>query len=341
MRHKYIDNLKGFTIFLVVLAHVAERYFMSGIYPSYTKVFELIYNTVYSFHMPLFMTISGFLFSTAYIDNSNILKKEKFIKHTLNLIIIYFLFSLFAYFAKNLFRETVLQPISWLNIFLIIFIPIGHLWYLHTLIILYTLNAIIVKPNINYRLLFFLFMTLELASTYLHNYFPNPINTCLKYEFFFFTGILLSKKPQAHIFSNTATSISIIIATITLLYTLKSFDLRPDNVNILQLPISYGLCLFLYKTFKKEAKQLDIFNSMGKRSLEIYLISQYPLTVLKVILPKFSYINGIFSLFLNTFFTLSIVYLAIYFLKKIKIYNYIFKPYSCITNFHNKRKSTM
>lgn len=61
-RINLLDYLKGFAILLVVFGHSIQ--FGSGV--SYLKqelFFENIYfKIIYSFHMPLFMLISGFLF---------------------------------------------------------------------------------------------------------------------------------------------------------------------------------------------------------------------------------------------------------------------------------------
>lgn len=52
-----IDNIKAFMIFLVVFCHCIER-FQSDYLLSWSKY---IYNLVYSFHMPVFVFISGYL----------------------------------------------------------------------------------------------------------------------------------------------------------------------------------------------------------------------------------------------------------------------------------------
>ena len=48
------DNLKGIAIFLVVMCHCMQ-------YITGTSFDNLFYSTVYSFHMPLFAIISGYL----------------------------------------------------------------------------------------------------------------------------------------------------------------------------------------------------------------------------------------------------------------------------------------
>ena len=54
LRMFWADNLKGFLIPLVVLGHAIQY---SYEYFDYSH----FYNYIYSFHMPAFMTISGFL----------------------------------------------------------------------------------------------------------------------------------------------------------------------------------------------------------------------------------------------------------------------------------------
>lgn len=61
-RNTIIDILKGITIILVILAHCIQ--FGSGLYYLESQSFfdNLLFKLIYSFHMPLFMLISGYLF---------------------------------------------------------------------------------------------------------------------------------------------------------------------------------------------------------------------------------------------------------------------------------------
>lgn len=56
-RLQYMDILKFVAIFLVVWGH-SEQYLLTSNYPDIT-----VYRHIYSFHMPLFMMISGFFFA--------------------------------------------------------------------------------------------------------------------------------------------------------------------------------------------------------------------------------------------------------------------------------------
>lgn len=106
IRDLRLDGLKYFLICLVVLMHCAQ----GGRYEN--PVSTAIYSTIYGFHMPLFVLLSGYFFhSTSFgqVNKSNLKILEP--------LLVYHLFSL-----------RYLSPIYWLT-----FEP-DPLWYLVSLI---------------------------------------------------------------------------------------------------------------------------------------------------------------------------------------------------------------
>ncbi len=73
-RNYYLDNAKFFLIFLVVLGHVIEQHIARNI------SLKALYLTIYSFHMPMFVFISGLL-------SNKICNEESFKKNIKSLII--------------------------------------------------------------------------------------------------------------------------------------------------------------------------------------------------------------------------------------------------------------
>ena len=68
-RLNYIDSLKGFAIFLVVMGHVIAWQFADheqAIHGGLPQV-ALWWHFIYAFHMPLFMFLSGFLFPRIFV----------------------------------------------------------------------------------------------------------------------------------------------------------------------------------------------------------------------------------------------------------------------------------
>lgn len=91
-RIRFIDTLRGFAIFLVTLGHVLEN-------TGYHK--NSLYQLIYSFHMPLFICISGFVI--AYSFNNKLAKTNTItIKDTLNYILSKFKAIMLPYYAWSL-----------------------------------------------------------------------------------------------------------------------------------------------------------------------------------------------------------------------------------------------
>ncbi len=86
-RINWIDMLKGWGMILVMLAHAPLP--------------EELRKYIYSFHMPLFFFISGYLFTINKYSNIREFIKSKF----KSLIIPYFIFSIFNYLFWLVFRQ--------------------------------------------------------------------------------------------------------------------------------------------------------------------------------------------------------------------------------------------
>lgn len=69
-RIKWVDTAKGIAIILVVVGHVVQSYHNVNQYTDST-LFNLSGQFVYSFHMALFMMLSGMLFTMSYRGVAN------------------------------------------------------------------------------------------------------------------------------------------------------------------------------------------------------------------------------------------------------------------------------
>ena len=58
-REKWVDAVKGLAIYLVILGHSIQYATTRDYYYAKNSIFQIIY----SFHMPLFMMMSGYLFA--------------------------------------------------------------------------------------------------------------------------------------------------------------------------------------------------------------------------------------------------------------------------------------
>lgn len=70
-RIEWIDLAKGFAILFVILGHILEQFYSSG------GIIKIVYIAIYSFHMPLFIALSGMVFKSEKYPSVLVLIKKK------------------------------------------------------------------------------------------------------------------------------------------------------------------------------------------------------------------------------------------------------------------------
>jgi fucose 4-O-acetylase-like acetyltransferase len=109
-REPFIDNLKFILICTVVIGHFVEPYIFQAVF------FKAVFVCIYSFHMPMFVFISGYLSKSDSSTSAH--------KITTNLLIPYIIFSLIWRLRDNIHTGGVDFDIL---------SPTFHLWYLLSL----------------------------------------------------------------------------------------------------------------------------------------------------------------------------------------------------------------
>ena len=120
-RLAYIDNIKCFAIVLVVLGHLIQYIY----YPN-TFDHNHVFRYIYSFHMPLFMAISGFIVGLSS-QNKKINLLESILKRAKQLLIPFISWAIVStIIGKNINK-----------FFSIIKNPDNGLWFLWVLFFIY------------------------------------------------------------------------------------------------------------------------------------------------------------------------------------------------------------
>lgn len=197
-RVDYLDELRGFAILLVVLGHIYLPFTESG---SSNPVAEAIY----SFHMPLFFFISGFLCEQT--NRIDIIGYSKFLKKKFFALIIPYLFWLIPghiIFCNGKFDNLgeMLQRFM--------FFPNLNIWFLPVLflmMVLYAIQYFIVNKSDNCAKRLWIMLTVSMLLTLIgllcHSYF------CYVYIIYvcsFLGGSLLHKEQY---FLNRITNINL------------------------------------------------------------------------------------------------------------------------------------
>ncbi|WNR43507.1 acyltransferase family protein [Paenibacillus roseipurpureus] len=285
-RNLELDALKGLAILLVIIGHAIQY----NISDFKTNPF---FNFIYSFHMPLFIFISGIIsYFTVSIesigDSLNVLAK-KFKTLVIPFLSWYFIvnFLLREDFLKESFSEYSLKIIKF---------PDFGLWFFWVLFLCFLVLVLIktiqifvskIKKGL-LEVFFYYFVTVIIMFL--------PIGTLglnlLKWYFpFFISGFLLSKyKGSLSRFSEKAAQISLVLFPILLTQYKRLLDL--DFIHylhglnghiIIAINLSYRYLIgfvgiMVMFIIIKEIKRFKIFEKLvwlGNRTMEIYPLQFY------------------------------------------------------------------
>lgn len=325
-RIEWIDLLKGLAIILVVIGHVADGYINSNIFLEQRNILDIIFNIIYSFHMPLFFIASGILANYAYFSDKDI-KKDKIKRQILNLIYLYFFFSIIQWGVKYFTGNNVNNTVT-INDLLLIFVkPMPPYWYIYDLIIFYSLSIFLHKSDANKNIVL-LICTLSICMLSL---FKNPfmirIYSLIKYFIFFYIG--LNYNILYNIFKNNkyiciASTLIVIFIEFLFIFINKTIS----KTLIIDVIIGYIISMLIIQVFSqiKNINKYSVLKYVGKYSTEIYLIHSYFTYLNRIILLKINISNFCANFLANCFISIIACIIISKVLKKLNIYNLIFNP---------------
>ncbi len=334
----YIDALKGFAIICVVIGHVADGYFSAGMYPESSTFIYSVYNIVYAFHMPLFMMISGFVFCTAYV-REGIPNAKRIHRQILNLVAVYLIFSISFGLFKVAVGKYTNKPVSLMDVAMIWAKPIAPYWYLYVLIFLYLIFSVERLYKINKYIMISLLTVLALISQLFYlPYFQ--INSMLYYAIFFYIGLLHSLSDDK-IIGNKVLAVIMLCASVALSAVL--WNKENDMEKILSknfaasIVIALGVSLAIWYLFEniKALGSNRFLQTIGRYSLEIYVIHCVFTAGFRIIIPRLGIENVYLSFLLNTIISTAIPIGFSFVCKKLNIHGLFFKPVTYIKNLKN------
>ncbi len=317
------DALKLFAIFLVLWGHSIQHLLSSN------YVDEPIYRYIYSFHMPLFMIISGYFASSSMNLNFRILLKKKFIQLILPCIIWGIIIALMMWVLKGKMDN---MPTFFHKL-------IMNFWFLKSLFLCYIL-AYAGKKILGNKYAWII-LTLLLSQI-----FP-PFNIPLMYPMFL-TGIYLRKidtqwKKQA----KALFSISFIIFLILLCFWDKSHwtfseintlsTLKNQNWELFSLVVwhkiysiiigiagSFTFISLFYLLLKnnKQSKLLNTIYDWGKYTLGIYILQLIILETFMAWVINFDHFGfWIFNFIISPSLSVSVLIICVSIVKFINTYS--------------------
>ena len=263
----YFDNLKFFLIILVVFGHIINSLFPLD---SRGAITNIIWNSIYIFHMPLFVLISGY-FSKKY---------DQYSVNTLiiltDLLLPYILFNSLFY----LFHRKIMMPI----------LPDSAMWYLYALIFWRLTLPLLLKIKYILAISFFVSVMSNFISVGIDDYSI----LILKYLPFFILGYFLTEEQIMKIRSRSMTIITLVtmlsVAIVFLLGVLLNIDIsgemlyaRSSQVSLTsQIFVGRIFCLMLsviicFYFIAIVPNKRFIFTHIGSCTMLIYLFHYLPI----------------------------------------------------------------
>lgn len=140
-------------ILLVVLGHSGFEE------PIIQQELAGLHSWIYSFHMPLFFFISGFLFSYTNVSFTDIKAEEFLKKKVLRLLVPYFVLGTILFFIKYAFSglSHATRDFSVATFFKMFIAPhcdgstLGYLWYLITLFMVFVVVVALCKCRVDFK----------------------------------------------------------------------------------------------------------------------------------------------------------------------------------------------
>lgn len=333
-RNPYIDIVKAILIILVIIGHSIQ--YGSG--PTYIEKQSFfnnyIFKFIYSFHMPLFIMISGYL-SHSSINKNNL--KETIISKFKSLIIPILIWSIIPFFILLDY----VNIISSIKLFLSVFST--NLWFLWSLFYINILVKIInkyFKDNIFIYILLFL-ITFILPNNLIIKYFNIQFSLYSYMYLYFMLGYFYKKynleEKLKKLINYKTLIINSIIFILLLIFFSKEDYIYLSGINIIgnykQILIDLYryligligsieiLLLVKYLIPKLNDKIKDKLTYLGKNTLGIYIVSSiiHPY-LLPIITKGISNINYIFII-IESIIIILISILVIELIKKNKILN--------------------
>ena len=280
VRDKSIDIIKGVAIFLVLWGHCIQCIAGDeGFFSNWMIKF------IYSFHMPLFMIISGYLFfQSSYRSILNILK-NRLISLGVPFVVWNFLLYMrkiaYDYMTKHVVSFTFSDVLTSL---------VSGLWFLSSLFIITIVTSIIVKAFKRYKYVVCLMVWggLILFSSLVGNHtadlFPffvlgfaiaehkNFLERCNKYRivvYVLFAVLLMGIKESCFVYISGINPLTSQYGFVEQVW-LDFYRLLTGVAG------SLSIMLLIRRTYQRWAKPIQLFLScLGQKTLQIYVLQSF------------------------------------------------------------------
>lgn len=317
-RIKWLDSVKGLAILLVVIGHTLRGYTSAGMYKDIGGILEYIDFTIYSFHMPLFFIISGYLYYkftrlTNYKDYLALIK-NKFC----SLMIPYFIFCSVQLLIKIVLDGATNKGSSVKDIIMLPLVPREQFWFIYALFFIFALVAFLDIKIKNRKLILAVLFLLKITHLIWE---PSlyAIEGVIDWAFYFYLGTVIVE--------NETVSFSM-YGVLYLVLNIVIFKFGFIDNFALKIIIAIVGSLLIISSFRKFSflNKSKIFNLLGKYSFEIFLLHTIIGSGMRIVLIKLGVSNMAIHLIFDIGTAIVIPIVIGMLAKKMKIIDIFFRP---------------
>ncbi len=281
----WLSIIQGYAILLVIIGHVNAFTYRdpAELYP----LSEFIQRFCYSFHMPLFMFVSGGLLYLSRI-NRGWSTKDLYVDKLKRLLLPYIFFTIIAFVIKIIFASYAKRtPDASFSGFVNAFWspsdgPLGEMWFIGTLMWLmafYPLYKQLLKNPWTELIL----LTISLIPLILG---INPgikgwfnLNGIFQYAFYFIAGLLFFKYRLYSIFEKSLLSVIAVCVAYISFFMLGYSQFRVI-IAVLGILATFGVGIRIIDVFP------NIFRSFRDSSYQIFLVGLFPQMLIELLIWK-------------------------------------------------------
>ncbi|MFL1695930.1 acyltransferase family protein [Weissella kandleri] len=139
-RIEWVDVAKGWTILMVLLVHVLEGLYKTGAYPNQTQLLQSLMAGLFLFIMPLFFALSGYLYRA---PKTWVAWRLQMQKKMIALMGPSMIFTVLYVGLQQMGGENVHNEYQWSDVLLMFVHPVGYLWFLETLFLIFALVGVL------------------------------------------------------------------------------------------------------------------------------------------------------------------------------------------------------
>lgn len=292
-RYNELDLMKGIGIILVY----GHSFNLKGLENLF--LFSYIHSTIYSFHMPLFFLISGFLLSTIKISGGG--WTSYYCNKIKRLLIPYFFINLVDFIPRTLFPNLVNSKFG--GIKEVLFYGTKISWFIYTLFIIFMIFPFLEKYILS-KDKYYLFGLFLFFINYLkifNNIEVLSLNLLIQYIFYFYIGYNIHSIYNSKLKKILENDILFLgFSMIFFCFSYKYYMINFFNKVLFAL-LGILIVFYVSQKIKKEGMVYEFLKFYGVNSLAFYLVEGFITVVYRVILFKIIPIEKA-ELFVTLFF---------------------------------------